>query len=119
SVGQQVRGAMIDELSREYVRTLRSRGVSQRSIVFSYALRSAAGPGLTVLGLEFVGLISGAVIIEKIFNLPGIGTYILAAGQQGDVPIIMGVVMVFVLIVLIVNIAIDTLNSALDSRKRQ
>lgn len=119
SVGQQVRGAMIDELAKDYVRTLRSRGIAGRAIVFRYALRSAAGPGLTVLGLEFIGLISGAVIIEKIFNLPGIGSYILTAGLQGDVPIIMGVVMVFVLIVLIVNVLIDVLNGALDSRKRQ
>ena len=72
-VAQQVRSSVIDALRQDWVRTLRSRGVSERSVLFKHVLRNAGGPALSVLALSFVGLLGGAVIIEEVFGIPGLG----------------------------------------------
>lgn len=107
STAQQVRGATIDVLREDFVRTLRSHGLSERSVLFKHVLRSSAAPALTVLSLQFVGLLSGAVIIERVFALPGIGTLALNATGVGDLPLVLGIVVVMVLIVILVNLFID------------
>jgi peptide/nickel transport system permease protein len=104
---QQVRGAVIDVLEADYIRTLRSRGVSERSVLFRHALKNAASPGLTVLSLQFIGLLGGAIVIEKVFALPGLGSAAVTATIQGDIPVLLGVVAVTVVIVVVVNLAID------------
>lgn len=104
---QQVRGAMIDVLEADFVRTLRSRGLPDRSILFRHALKNAASPALTVLALQFIGLLGGAIVIEKVFALPGLGTAAVNATLQGDSPVLLGVVAVTVVIVVVVNLAID------------
>lgn len=107
STAQQVRGATIDVLREDFVRTLRSHGLSERSVLFKHVLRSSAAPALTVLSLQFVGLLSGAVIIERVFALPGIGTLALNATGVGDLPLVLGIVVVMVFIVILVNLLID------------
>lgn len=107
---QQVRGAVIDVLEADYIRTLRSRGISERSILFRHALKNAASPGLTVLSLQFIGLLGGAIVIEKVFALPGLGTTAVTATIQGDIPVLLGVVAVMVVIVVVVNLVIDLAN---------
>ena len=72
-VAAQIRGSMIDALRLDYVRTLRSRGLSERRVVYKHVLRNAAGPALSVLAIQFVGLLGGAVIVEQIFAIPGLG----------------------------------------------
>ncbi|MFI2557113.1 ABC transporter permease [Nocardia farcinica] len=114
----QVRGAMIDELRKDYVRTLRTRGVPTRSVVLRHALRNAAGPALTVLSLEFISMLGGALIIENIFALPGFGSYAFHAALQGDVPIIMGIALFGVLLVVGVNLITDLANGWLDPKAR-
>ncbi|MFV2178950.1 ABC transporter permease [Actinomadura sp. LOL_016] len=118
SLTAQVRGAMIDELRRDYVRTLRTRGIRTRSIVLRHALRNAAGPALTVLSFEFIGMLGGALVIETVFALPGFGTYAFDASLQGDVPIIMGVSVFAVLMVVGVNLAVDLVNGWLNPKAR-
>lgn len=118
SLTAQVRGAMIDELRKDYIRTLRTRGVSTRSIVLRHALRNAAGPALTVLSLEFITMVGGALIIESIFALPGYGSYAFSASLQGDVPIIMGITAFAVLLVVGVNLIVDLLNGWLNPKAR-
>ncbi|MCU1437047.1 MAG: transporter permease [Naasia sp.] len=107
---QQVRGAMIDVLDTDYIRTLRASGVRERSILFRHALKNAASPALTVLSLQFIGLFGGAIVIEKVFALPGLGTTAVNATLQGDVPVLLGVVAVTVVIVVAVNLLIDLAN---------
>ncbi len=68
-VAQQIRGSILDQLSRDYVRTLRSRGLPMRRVLFRHVLRNAAGPALAILGLQFIGLLGGAVFVEQIFQL--------------------------------------------------
>lgn len=118
SVAQQVRGAMIDVLAQDFIRTLRSRGLPERAIVLRHALRNAATPALTVLSLRIVGLLGGAAIIERVFALPGLGTLALTASLQGDIPVILGVVLFMAVIVVVVNLVIDLLIVWLNPKSR-
>lgn len=114
----QIRGRMIDELRKDYVRTLRTRGIRTRSIVLRHALRNAAGPALTVLSMEFIAMFGGALIIEKVFALPGFGSFAFDSSLQGDIPVIMGVTLFAVLLVVGVNLIVDLLNGWLNPKAR-
>ena len=114
----QIRGSMIDELSKDYVKTLRSRGISERSILLKHALRNAASPGLTTFSLLFVGMFGAALFIEKIFAMPGFGTYGYQATIQGDLPALLGVTLFSVLLVVIVNLLVDLANGWLNPKAR-
>jgi peptide/nickel transport system permease protein len=115
---QQFRTAMLDTLGRDYVRTLRARGISEREVVFRNALRNAAAPGLTVLSLTMFGLLGGAVFIEQIFALPGMGQLANASAQTDDVPMVMGCVLVTIVIVLVVNFLGDLAITLLNPKAR-
>jgi peptide/nickel transport system permease protein len=117
-VAQQVRGSVIDALERDYVRTLRSRGLGMGRVVAKHVLRNAGGPALAVLAVQFVGLLGGAVIIEQIFALPGLGQLAVQATVQSDIPIVMGLVIVTASIVVIVNLLIDLAQAALNPKVR-
>ncbi|MEV1070158.1 ABC transporter permease [Streptomyces sp. NPDC050263] len=119
NLSAQIRGAMIGELRKDYVRTLRTRGIPTRSIVLRHALRNAAGPAFTVLSLEFIAMLGGALIIENVFALPGIGSFSFNAALQGDVPIIMGLSLFGVLFVVGVNLIVDVVNGWLNPKARQ
>ncbi|KAK1185157.1 ABC transporter permease [Streptomyces sp. NBS 14/10] len=114
----QIRGAMIGELRKDHIRTLRTRGIPTRSIVLRHALRGAAGPALTVLSLEFIQMLGGALIIEQVFALPGFGQYAFNASLQGDIPIIMGISLFGVLLVVCVNLVVDLVNGWLNPKAR-
>lgn len=118
AVTQQVRGSMIDAMSRDYVRTLRSRGLDTRSVVYKHALRNAGGPALAILAVQFIGLLGGAVIVEQIFALPGMGQLTVQAGVQGDIPVMMGLVVATAVIVIVVNLVIDLAQAALNPKVR-
>jgi len=118
SMSAQIRGRMIDELSKDYIRTLRTRGVSTMSLVIKHALRNAGGPALTVLGLEFIQMLGGALIIENVFALPGYGSYAFNASLQGDIPLILGITVFGVLLVTVVNLATDLVNGWLNPKAR-
>lgn len=118
ATAMQVRGALIDVLRADFVRTLRSRGLNTRSVVFRHALRNAAPPALTVLALQFIGLIGGAVVVEKVFGLPGIGTLANSAAVRGDAPVLLGTVVVTVVIVVAVNLLLDIAYGWLNPKVR-
>ncbi|GAA4359514.1 ABC transporter permease [Microbacterium rhizosphaerae] len=118
SVASQIRGSVIDAMSRDYVRTLRARGLSTNRVVYKHVLRNAGGPALAVLALTFVGLIGGAVVIEQVFALPGIGQLTVQATTSGDIPVVMGVVVATAIIVIIVNLVIDLAQAALNPKVR-
>src|SRR5262249_5248567 len=103
SAAQQFRTAVLDTLSPDYVRTLRARGPSDGRVIFRHVLRNAAAPGLTVLSLTMFSLLGGAIFIEQIFALPGVGQLANASAQTDDVPMVMGTVLVTIVIVLVVN----------------
>jgi len=114
----QIRGAMTDELRKDYVRTLRTRGVPVSSILIKHALRNAAGPALTVLSLEFVAMFGGALIIERVFALPGFGVYSFAAATSGDIPVVLALTVFSVMLVITVNLVTDILNGWLNPKAR-
>ena len=118
SGAQQVRSAVIKQLEKDYVRTLRSRGISEGVILFKHVLRSAAPAGLTVLSLQFIGMLGGVVIIEQIFALPGMGALAVQSTTLGDTPLVMGVVLYTVIIVIIVNLLVDLANGWLNPKVR-
>ncbi len=115
-IGNQIRGSMIDVLGQEYIRTLRSRGISTRSLVLRHALRNAAPPALTLLSLQVIGLFGGAIIVERIYALPGLGTVSINSGLRGDVPVVLGVVAFTVGIIVLINLVTDILTGILNPK---
>lgn len=118
SAAQQIRSAIKSVMERDFVKTLTSRGIPRREIIFKHILRAATPAGLTVLSLQFVGMLGGSVIIEKIFALPGMGELAVNATTQGDTPIVMGVVVYTVIIVIVVNLIVDLLNGWFNPKVR-
>ena len=117
-VAGQVRGSMVDSLRQDYVRTLRSRGLPFTRVVFKHVLRNAAGPALAVLAVQFIGLFGGAIIVESMFAIPGLGQVSVMSTSQGDIPMVMGLVLVTVVIVVVVTLLIDLLQGWLNPKVR-
>jgi peptide/nickel transport system permease protein len=117
-VAQQVRGSVTDALGRDYVRTLRSRGLSMRRVVAKHVLRNAGGPALAVLAVQFIGLLGGAVIVEQIFAIPGLGQLAVSSTVKADIPMVMGLVVATAVLVVVVNILIDLAQAALNPKVR-
>ena len=118
SVAQQVRGSMIDALRLDYVRTLRSRGIPHGRVVYRHVLRNAAGPALSVLGIQVIVMFGGAVVVEQVFSLPGVGQAAVGATLQGDVPLVMGIIVATAILVLAINLVVDLLQGILNPKVR-
>jgi peptide/nickel transport system permease protein len=117
-IAKQTRDAMLDVLQREFIRALRARGVSQRSIVFKHALRNALPNVVTLIGLFVVSLLLGTTLIESVFALPGLGSEVVLATSQHDLPVIEGVALYFTLIVVVVFVLVDSICAWLDPKLR-
>lgn len=112
------RGSLLDVIRQDYVTVARAKGLSERAILFSHALRNALIPVITIIGLDIPYLIGGAVIIESIFAWPGMGTYSLGAINARDYPVIMGVNFMVALVVLLSNLLADIAYAFADPRIR-
>lgn len=117
-VAKQTRSSVRDELAKDYVRMLRARGVAERRIFLIHVLRNAAGPIITVLGLIFIGLVGGAVLIEVVFVLPGLGSLTVDATRSHDIPVILGVTLVLSLVVVTVNLLVEVSYAILNPKVR-
>ena len=113
-----VRTAVLEILDQDYVRAARAKGLPAGTVVWSYVLRGASIPVLTVVGLAFGSLLSGTVLVEAIFSWPGIGSYAYRAASHLDLPGIMGVGLLIGVMYLLVNLAVDLLYGVLDPRVR-
>ena len=109
---------MLEVLSQDYVRTARAKGVDQRSILFLHALKNAAVPIVTIIGIGFSALIGGAVVTESVFAIPGVGRLVVDAILRRDYPVIQGVVLMFSFVYVIVNLCVDLLYTVFDPRIR-
>jgi peptide/nickel transport system permease protein len=118
AVAKQTRDQMMVALTSPYIRSLRVNGVPERSLVYRHALRNAAGPTVTVLGLIFVGALSGSVVVENIFVLPGLGSQAVTSATQHDLPVIQGIAVYFTVIVVIVNVLVDLAIPFLNPKAR-
>jgi peptide/nickel transport system permease protein len=110
------RASMLDVLGEDYVRTARSKGLSESTVVLKHALRNALVPVVTVLGLTVALMIGGAVVTETVFGLPGIGNLVVNAVLRRDYPVIQGALLVIAAIYVLINFAIDLLYVAVDPR---
>ena len=112
------RATMLEVLSQDYVRTARAKGVGQRAVLFVHALKNAAVPIITILGIGVALLIGGAVITESVFAIPGLGRLTVDAILRRDYPVIQGVVLLFSFVYVLVNLVVDLLYTVFDPRIR-
>ncbi len=118
-VARQLRGNLIDTREQDYLRTLTAKGLPKSLVLFKHAFRNAAAPMLTVLGIQFGAIIGGAVIIEQVFALPGLGQMGVSAILSKDYPVVRGVVLFGATMVIVLNLAVDLVNTKLNPRVSQ
>jgi peptide/nickel transport system permease protein len=118
SISRMTRSAMLDVLSQDYVRTARAKGLTERTTLYAHALRNAMLPIITVIGLQLGFLLGGAVVVEEIFSVPGIGRLLIFGISNRDYPLIQGVVMIFAISFILINLLVDLLYSVFDPRIR-
>ena len=112
------RGSMLDVLSEDYIRTARSKGISERRVTYRHALRSALTPIVTQFGIDLGQLIGGVLVTETVFSLPGLGQTAIVAITQQDLPVIIGIVLFASTAVVVANILVDLTYAVLDPRVR-
>ena len=117
-IARITRATMLEVLSQDYVRTARAKGVGQRDILFVHALKNAAVPIVTVVGLGVASLIGGVVVTETVFAIPGLGRLTVDAILQRDYPVIQGIVLMFSFVYVIINLVVDLLYTLFDPRIR-
>jgi peptide/nickel transport system permease protein len=110
---------MLEVLGQDYIRTARAKGLGLWRMVFRHALKNAAVPIVTVIGIGFGLLISGVVVTETVFNIPGVGRLTVDAILRRDYPVIQGVVLVFSAVYVLINLAVDLSYVLFDPRIRQ
>ena len=111
-------GGMIEALHSNYVRTARAKGLPEWRIVTKHALRAAVLPLVSYLGPAFAGLMTGSLVVEKIFGLPGLGKFFVNSALQRDYTVVMGMVIFFATLILALNLLADLLYAVLDPRVR-
>ena len=112
------RSSMLEVLQEDYVRTARAKGLRERTVVYVHALRNALIPVLTILGLQMGQLLAGAIIIENVYYLPGLGRLVFQAIGQRDLPVVRDIVLFMAAAVMVINFIVDLANSSLDPRVR-
>jgi oligopeptide transport system permease protein len=117
-ISRLTRAGMIEVLHSNYIRTARAKGLPERSIVGKHALRAAILPLVSYLGPACAGLLTGSLVVEKIFNLPGLGKFFVISALQRDYTVVMGMVIVYAGLILLLNLIADLLYAALDPRVR-
>lgn len=118
-IARITRAAVMEVLQEDYIRTARAKGASQARVLWRHALRNAMIPVVTILGLQFAYLLSGTIIIENVFYLPGLGRLVFQAISLRDIVVVESVVLVLVAVVIAVNLVVDLLYAALDPRLRR
>jgi peptide/nickel transport system permease protein len=117
-IARITRATMLEVLSQDYIRTARAKGLGQRAVLFIHALKNAAVPIVTVIGIGIALLIGGAVVTESVFVIPGLGRLTIDAILRRDYPVIQGVVLLFSFVYVLVNLAVDLVYTLLDPRIR-
>ena len=110
------RSAVLDVLREDFVRTARAKGLSQRAVLWRHVLRNALVPVLTVMGLQFANLVTGTIVVEQVFSLPGLGRLIFQAISNRDVLLVQGIVMLLAATVIVINFVVDVLYAVIDPR---
>jgi peptide/nickel transport system permease protein len=117
-IARQTRQGMLEVLGRDYIRSLRARGLSEASIIYKHALRNAMGNVVTLLGLYIVGLLLGTTLVESVFAMQGIGTVAVNATTQHDLPVLEGASLYFTFVVIVAFLAVDLVRAWLNPKLR-
>ena len=115
---RMVRSSMLEEMGQDYIRTARAKGLPERVVIYKHALKNALIPVVTIVGLQFGTLLTGAIITETIFAWPGLGRLTIQAISQRDYPLVQGCILMISLTYILVNLATDLLYTVLDPRIR-
>ena len=118
-LARMTRSSMVEILSEDYVRTARAKGLPERRVLFKHALRNAMLPVITIAGLQFGAMLSGAIITEKVFSRPGLGRLLLDAIQERNYPIVQGCVFVIAVFYVVINMLVDLAYGLADPRIRR
>ena len=115
---RMVRANLMDTMGEDYIRTARAKGLPERTVIGKHGLRASLTPVVTMFGIDFATLLGGAVITETVFNLPGIGSWVVKAVPAGNLPAVLGVVVVAAFFVAFLNLVVDIVYAYLDPRVR-
>lgn len=118
-VARLARGGMLEVLSQDFIRTARAKGVGEAAVVTRHALRGGLIPVMAFLGPASASMLTGSFVVEKIFDIPGLGSYFVNAALNRDYTMIMGTVLVYASLILVFNLAVDILQAWLDPRLRK
>lgn len=113
-----LKNTLLDQMNLDYVRTARSKGATQKQVLYGHVLRNALLPTITILGMIMVDVLGGSIIVENVFNLPGIGHLIISGVGNRDFPLVEGLVFYLALVVVGINLIVDLLYAAADPRIR-
>lgn len=113
-----VRTAILEQVQLDYVRTVRSKGMSEQNVMYKHVLKNSMIPILTVFGLIMAEVVAGTIIVEQVFSLPGVGQLLITAISNRDFPLVQGIVMYITVAVVMINFTVDILYSVLDPRIR-
>ncbi len=117
-IARITRSSLIEVMGEDYIRTARAKGLRERAVLLRHALRNAAVPIVTVIGIGVASLISGVVVTESVFNLPGLGRLVVEAVLARDYPVIQGLILLFSLVYILINLVVDLLYTVFDPRIR-
>ena len=117
-IARIARSSMLDVLREQFIVAGRAKGLGERAVVYKHALRNALVPTVTVIGISFAVLISGAVVVETVFNIPGLGRLIISAVLRRDYPVVQGVVLVIAGVYMLMNLLVDLSYLLIDPRVR-
>lgn len=117
-LARMTRSCVLEVLGEDYVRTARAKGLSEKVVIYRHALRNALIPVVTIVGLQFGGLLAGAVITETVFAWPGLGRLVVNSIYARDYPVVQGAVVIFAAVFVLMNLAVDLLYGLLDPRIR-
>lgn len=117
-IAKQTRDSMQEVMSRDFITALRADGLSERRIIFRHALRNAAIPVVTLIGVYFIGMLSGSVVVESIFAMPGLGSLVVSSAQSGDLTTVQGIVVILCIAVVIANLVVDCAYGWLNPKAR-
>jgi oligopeptide transport system permease protein len=117
-ISRLTRAGMVEVLRSNYIRTARAKGVPERRILTRHAMRAAILPLVSYLGPACAGLLTGSLVVERIFNLPGLGKFFVVSALQRDYTVVMGMVIVYAALILVLNLVADLIYAALDPRVR-
>lgn len=118
AIARTTRSSMLETIRQDYIRTARSKGITEREVIFHHSFRNALIPTVTIVGVQLGGLLGGAVLTETVFAWPGLGRLVVQAVNGRDVPVVLGCIVVLSVGFSIVNLVVDLLYGFIDPRVR-